>query len=288
MSRHTYEESVHWMRQQPEHSELVKLCYLNEDNLAVAKRFALSEEFREVSKNLRLANSSKKLTILDLGCGKGIVSYAFISLRHNVSAVDPDFSEDVGLGAIERLVSTISNGSISTTQAFAESLPFPNSTFDIVYARQAIHHFTNLRKGLAECSRVLKPKGLLFATREHVISNDQQLKVFLEDHLLHKLHGGENAHPLEDYISALEQSSLKVLKSLAPFDTVINHFPTSNAEVKNWLFQGMKKKLGKVAASILIKLTFIESFYRYRLSHSCNFPGRLYSFLCLSFKEEIR
>lgn len=288
MSRHTYEESVHWMRQQPEHSELVKLCYLNEDNLAVAKRFALSEEFREVSKNLRLANSGKKLTILDLGCGKGIVSYAFISLGHNVSAVDPDFSEDVGLGAVKRLASSRSNGSISTTQAFAESLPFPNSTFDIVFARQALHHFTDLCKGLSECSRVLKPKGLLLATREHVVSDEQQLKGFLENHLLHKLHSGENAYPLEDYISALEQSGFKVLKCQAPFDTVINHFPTSNAEVKNWLFQGMKKKLGKVAASILIKLTFIESFYRYRLSHSCNFPGRLYSFLCLSFKEEIR
>ena len=285
MIRYTYEESVKWMREQPEHSEMVKLCYLNEDNLAAAKRFACSEEFAETIKLLKLSKSNKKLKILDLGCGNGIASYAFASLGHDIYAVDPDMSEDVGLAAAARLAFEINNGSISTFQASAESLPFPDSTFDIVYARQALHHFTGLRQGLAECSRVLKPKGLLFATREHVVSDEQQLKIFLENHLLHKLHGGENAYPLDDYISALKQSHLKVLNCFAPFATVINHFPTSNAEVKNWLSQGVNNKLGKVVASVLTAIPLAEGFYRYHLSHSCNSPGRLYSFLCRKEKS---
>ncbi len=284
MYKYTYEESVNWMRSQPEYSEFVKLCYLHEDNFAAAKQFAASEEFTEVVQLLGLSRSHQKLKILDLGCGNGIASYAFASLGHDVSAVDPDTSEDVGLGATARLASTVNNGSIETFQAFAESLPFPDSTFDVIYARQALHHFSNLQEGLAECSRVLKPKGLLLATREHVVNDEEQLKVFLESHILHKLHGGENAYPLKDYISALEQSGFRVLNCLAPFDTVINHSPTSNAQLKNSLFQSLERQLGKAVASVLVNFSSIEKLYRYRLSRSCNSPGRLYSFLCI--KEE--
>ncbi|MEQ8972132.1 MAG: class I SAM-dependent methyltransferase [Coleofasciculus sp. C1-SOL-03] len=278
MSIYTYEESVKWMREQSEHSELVKLCYLDEDNWVAANRFSSSEEFSEIVKLLRLHT---KLKILDLGCGNGIASYAFASLGHDVSAVDPDLSEDVGLEATARLASNVSNGSITTFHAVAESLPFPDSTFDVVYARQALHHFSDLHKGLAECSRVLKPQACFLATREHVVNDEQQLKVFLESHLLHKLHGGENAYPLNDYISALKQSGLRVIQCLAPFDTVINHFPISNMQVKQWLFQVIEKKLGQAAASVLAKFYPVESLYRYRLSRSCDSPGRLYSFFCI-------
>lgn len=281
MYKYTYEASVKAMPSQPEHSEIVKLCYLDQDNLAAAKQFLSSEEFAEVVKLLLGNKSYQKLKILDLGCGNGIASYAFASLGHNVSAVDPDTSEDVGLKATARLASIVSNGSIETFQAFAESLPFPNSTFDIVYARQALHHFSNLPQGLAECSRVLKPQGLLLATREHIVNDEEQLKTFLENHLLHKLHGGENAYPLQDYIAALKQSGLRVIKCLAPFDTVINHFPTSNAQIKEQMFQRLESKLGKVAASVLTKLSLSENLYREHLSRSCNYPGRLYSFLCI-------
>jgi SAM-dependent methyltransferase len=281
MPNYTYEESVHWMRQQPEQSEFVKLCYLHEDNLAAAKDFAASEEFTEVVKLLRLKQSSQNLKILDLGCGNGIASYAFASLGHNVSAVDPDTSEDVGIGATVRLASSFNKGSIKTFQAFAESLPFPDSTFDIVYTRQALHHFTDLHQGLIESSRVLKPKGFLLATREHIVNDEEQLKTFLDTHPLHKLHGGENAYPLNHYISTIEKSGFKLQKCLAPYDTVINHFPKSNTQLRDSLYQVLEQRLGKVAASFLINFGVVEKLYRYRLSHSCNSPGRLYSFLCI-------
>ncbi|MBF2064479.1 MAG: methyltransferase domain-containing protein [Calothrix sp. C42_A2020_038] len=280
MTTYTYEESVHWMRNQPEHSELVKLCYLDEENYIAAQRFEKSEEFTEIQKILELNNSSQKLKILDLGCGNGIASYALASLGHDVTAVDPDQSDDVGLAAARKLGSLVNNGSISTVQAFAESLPFSDSTFDIVYARQALHHFCDLYQGLVECSRVLKPNGLLLATREHVINDEQQLQEFLDNHLLHKLHAGENAYLLEIYISALSKAGFSKIKTLAPFDSVINHFPTSNAEITTMLYESLSRKVGKRAASILIKLPSLEKVYRYHLSRNCKFPGRLYSFIC--------
>lgn len=282
----TYESSVNWLRNQPQHSELIELCYLDRDNLAAAKRFASSEEFTEVIKILRIDKSQKKLKILDVGCGNGIAAYSLASLGHEVYAIDPDISEDVGLEATKKLASVVSNGSISTYQAFAESLPFENETFDIIYARQALHHFTDLSKGLSECSRVLKPKGLLLVTREHVVSNEEQLKTFLDEHLLHQLHEGENAYPLKNYLSAIEQSGITVLKLFAPFDTVINHFPMSNIDLNNSLIERLRKKVGKPVAKIIAKVTFVEKIYRYFLSKNCNSPGRLYSFY--GSKKEIK
>lgn len=282
----SYEASVNWLRSQPQHSKLVEFCYLDKDNLAAAKRFTSSEEFAKVTKILHVDNSQKKLRILDLGCGNGIAAYSFASLGHEVHAIDPDLSEDVGLGATKKLARIVKNGSILTYQAFAEALPFENASFDVVYARQSLHHFTDLHKGLSECSRILKPKGLLLATREHVVSNNEQLKTFLDEHPLHKLHEGENAYFLKDYVLAIEQSGLKILKLMAPFDTVINHFPLSNSDLEKSLIEGLNKKIGTLPAQLISKLPFIEYAYRYYLSQNCNYPGRLYSFL--GYKQEIK
>lgn len=280
MPEYTYEESVRWMRRQPEYAELVEHCYLDEDNLMAAKRFAASEEFAAINSFAGLTKSRRKLRILDLGCGNGIAAYAFASLGHEVFATDPDNSDDVGLGAATRLAASVQAGSISTIRAFAEALPFAPSAFDLIYARQALHHFQDLRAGLAECARVLKRGGFLFATREHVADDEQQLKEFLAGHILHKLHGGEHAYAVEEYVTALESNGLKVLKCLAPYETVINHFPESNAQIKSQFHAVLERKYGRGAAAILARLRFLENVYRRRLSDRCNAPGRAYSFLC--------
>lgn len=278
MYTHNYEESVHWMRAQSNNETLVKQCYLDEDNVAAARRFAASEEFKEVLEILGLTER-KGVKVLDLGCGNGIASYAFASRGHEVSAVDPDPSADVGLAAVKNVSQILSTGSITTFQAFAESLPFPENTFDVIYARQCLHHFSNLVQALKECRRVLKPGGLFLACREHVVSDEQQKQVFLEEHILHKLHGGENAYPVQTYISAFEEARFQVLKSYAPFDTVINHFPASNTDIRQRFSEALSRKVGSGIAGLVINFKFAESAFRKRLSGSCDSPGRLYSFL---------
>jgi ubiquinone/menaquinone biosynthesis C-methylase UbiE len=278
MYEYNYEESVRWMRAQSNNEALVKDCYLDEDNVTAAKRFAASEEFAEALEILGLVDS-KSAKVLDLGCGNGIASYAFASYGHQVSAVDPDPSGDVGLAAVKNVSEILSTGSITTFQSFAESLPFAENTFDVIYARQCLHHFSNLVQALKECRRVLKPGGLFLACREHVVSDDQQKKVFLEEHILHKLHGGENAYPVQTYISAIEEAGFQMQKLYAPFDTVINHFPASNAEIQRWFSEALSRKIGNSLASLLVNVKFAENGFRKRLSESCDAPGRLYSFL---------
>lgn len=278
MAQYTYEESVRWMRSQPEYAELVSDSYLDEDNLAAARRFAASEEFEAVARLLGLRNG-RGLKILDLGCGNGIASYAFASLGHHVTAADPDPSDDVGLAAAERLSSLVP-GRIETCRSGAESLPFEDATFDVVYERQALHHFQDLRAGLAECARVLKPGGLLLATREHVVNDEAQLEHFLASHVLQPLHGGEHAYRLGEYLAAIEAAGLRVARCFAPYDSVINHFPETNDQVKWKVLEALRGRYGP-AASLLVRLRYFEERGRRRLSSDCDFAGRLYSFLCV-------
>ncbi|MFL6255478.1 MAG: class I SAM-dependent methyltransferase [Pyrinomonadaceae bacterium] len=278
MANYTYEESVRWLRRQPEHAELVEASYLDEDNLAAARRFAVSEEFEAVAGLLGLKHGAR-LDILDLGCGNGIASYAFAALGHRVTALDPDPSADVGLAATARLSPGLA-GEIKTVSSFAESLPFADASYDVVYERQALHHFQDLRGGLAECARVLKPGGKLLATREHVVNDEAQLAEFLAAHPLQPLHGGEHAYRLDEYLAAIDSTGLKVVRCFAPYDSVINHFPESNDQVKWKVYEVLKGQYGPVAP-LLVRLRYFEEKYRRRLSSNCDIPGRLYSFLCV-------
>jgi hypothetical protein len=63
---------------------------------------------------------------------------------------------------------------------------------------------------------------------------------------------------------------------------VINHFPETNAQVKERLFEGLSQKahLGTKIAEILMSLPGANRLGRAYLSWRQRRPGRLYSFLC--------
>ena len=133
---------------------------------------------------------------------------------------------------------------------------------------------------------MVRSGGIFLATREHVVTDDEQLKSFLAGHVLHALHGGEHAHTLAEYLSSMESAGFGLLKCLAPYDTVINHFPESNSEVKNQIYNLLQERYGRLVASILCKLTPTEKRYRRHLSAACDSPGRLYSFLCVKERTQ--
>src|SRR6202040_1201267 len=123
----------------------------------------------------------------------GISSYALARDGWRVTALEPDPSDVVGAGAIEQLAA-VSNLPIEVVRDWGETLPFADATFDLVYGRQVLHHARDLRTLCAEMGRVLKSGGTFLATREHVIFRDADLAVFLAEHPLHRLYGGENAY----------------------------------------------------------------------------------------------
>ena len=273
----TWEEAVQWLRDQPEKSELVKFCYYDDPLEAAAERFLQSEEWLEV---LSLLKSKKSGQVLDIGAGRGISSYAFAKSGYEVTALEPNPSLLVGAEAIRQLASR-TGVNIKVVQDWGETLPFADNAFDIVYGRAVLHHAHQLNQLCGEAARVLKPGGVLLATREHVLSRKEDLQTFLNAHALHFLYGGENAYLLDEYIQAIKQSGLKILRLISPWGNVINYAPMTKVEFSSMIETMLAHRIGHKLAQGLTSHQMIVNLIGRYLSYKSQSPGRHYSFLAI-------
>lgn len=222
----TWEEAVLWLRAQPDQVELVRACFFDDPLVDAAERYYSSSEWDAV----RTLTGPSTGRALDVGAGRGISSYALARDGWQVTALEPDPSAVVGAGAIEQLAET-SGLRIEVVRDWGESLPFPDASFDLVYGRQILHHARDLPTLCAEMARVLKPGGTFIATREHVIFKDADLAVFLAQHPLHRLYGGENAYRLGEYKRAIKNAGIRMGRVLNPWASAINLHPRTAREV---------------------------------------------------------
>jgi SAM-dependent methyltransferase len=94
--------------------------------------------------------------VLDLGCGGGHVSYTAAPFAAEVVACD--LTADM-LAEVARIAASRGLSNITTQQAAAERLPFPDGSFDAVLCRFTIHHWHHRQAGLREARRVVKADG---------------------------------------------------------------------------------------------------------------------------------
>jgi SAM-dependent methyltransferase len=95
--------------------------------------------------------------IVDLGSGGGHVSYA--AAPHVASVTAYDLSHEM-LAAVGAEATRRGLANITTAQGPAEALPFPDASFDVILTRYSTHHWPDVRRGLREARRVLKPGGV--------------------------------------------------------------------------------------------------------------------------------
>jgi SAM-dependent methyltransferase len=97
--------------------------------------------------------------ILELGCGTGTDAATFAAAGHHVIATD--FVPSVIDAARDRHA-TLTNLTFQELR-IDDPYPFPDSSFDAVYAHLALHYYTHdkTREIIDEVHRVLKPGGLL-------------------------------------------------------------------------------------------------------------------------------
>lgn len=279
MAQISWEQAVQWLRDQPEQQELVRACYFDDPLIDAAERFWHSVEWRSIAALLPAPGGAA----LDLGAGRGISSYALARDGWTVTALEPDPSMLVGAGAIRALAGQ-SGLPIAVVGEFSEQLPFADASFDIVNCRQVLHHARDLPQTCREIHRVLKPGGVMIATREHVISRREDLQQFLDTHSLHHLYGGENAFLLEEYLAAMRDAGLRVERSMAPLDSPINYFPMTEDQYRTHCARPLAAFVGStVARAVLDRSHVLGRLLMPPLVALLNdrdqTPGRLYSFL---------
>jgi len=260
----TWEEAVLWLRQQPDAADLVRACFYDDPLSAAAERYLQSTEWQAVRRFLPPAPCNA----LDVGAGRGIAAYALSRDGYAVTALEPNASNVVGAGAIRQL-SQATGQAIDVVQTWGEVLPFAPDTFDLVHCRQVLHHARDLGQLCMQIGRVLKPGGTLIATREHVISRQEDLPAFLESHPLHRHYGGEHAYLLREYTGAIEDAGLRLRSVLNPLESPINHFPATRDEIKARFARKLRLPSPRLVPDAALTLA----------GRLLDTPGRLFTFI---------
>lgn len=117
--------------------------------------FGMSETWRERSAEIVLSDARfSPKTLLDLGCGTGKFLECFLRRRSWESATGVDFSVAM-LGKARATVS----GNVMWLQEDFETLPFLESSFDLVISGFTLRSVQKMPEFLARIHRILTPGG---------------------------------------------------------------------------------------------------------------------------------
>jgi len=105
--------------------------------------------YREYTGNFR------GLSVLDVGCGGGLLSEALAQAGGNVTGID----QSNGSLAAAREHAAVSGLTIEYIHGDATRLPFGNASYDIAIASQVLEHIPHWQQAAREIARVLKPGG---------------------------------------------------------------------------------------------------------------------------------
>ncbi len=265
----SWEETIVHIREQSDYRQLVEDAYYSKDPLKSFQKFYQGEEYHATKACFEKYGSFLGYKILDLGAGHGMSSVALAKDGYDVCAVEPDDSSIVGVSAILKLQSLVEVPPFKVIQSKVENLEIEEGSFDIVYARQAMHHADHLNNFVKKAYTCLKPGGLFMTARDHVI-NEGQLDEFQKTHSLHKFYQGEVAYTLKEYLSAFRESEFKLKKVFKPYDSPINYYPKTTDQ--------LKEKVSKLTFGQSSEIIF-KCAQKYLNYKNRNIPGRLYSFI---------
>ena len=124
-------------------------------------RGQLHAEIVTRSLDLALALCPSPDRILDVGCGTGLL---LRELARRLPGAALLTGVDAAEGMIEQARIKASDPRLTFEQGTAERLPFPDRAFGLVISTTSFDHWADQRAALAECHRVLAPRGLFVLT----------------------------------------------------------------------------------------------------------------------------
>jgi demethylmenaquinone methyltransferase/2-methoxy-6-polyprenyl-1,4-benzoquinol methylase len=111
-------------------------------------------------KVVRMASEGKPKLILDVATGTADLAIA-LKKAHPEKITGIDISAGMLSVGRTKIAKKKLSSLITLEQADSEDLPFADDTFDAITVAFGVRNFENLKKGLSEMRRVLKPGGRL-------------------------------------------------------------------------------------------------------------------------------
>ena len=111
--------------------------------------------------DLALSSSDDPRRVLDVGCGTGLLLRL---LAARLPEAERLLGIDAAAGMIAAAKSVANDSRLTFSEGFAENLPYPDETFDLVVSSTSFDHWEDQGAGLDECARVLASSGHLVLT----------------------------------------------------------------------------------------------------------------------------
>jgi len=140
--------------------------------------------------------------VLDAGCGVGHLGQSLERMgRRDIELVGKDFQG--------QLLAQVTVGYVGLAEADVHHLPFRSAAFSAVLTSNALHHFPDPYRAMAEIARVLKPGGVFICYDPRYVTPLEMVKKFLRrnDKLFTKDH---KAFRIDEYRDLLGSSGLSV------------------------------------------------------------------------------
>ena len=189
------------------------------------------------SSHIPLARQS----LLDAGCGTANYSQVLIDRVGRIAAVDMNAAM---LRRAQSKFSARQQSRIEFHQSTIERLPFAAHEFDGVMINQVLHHldddagadYPNTRRVLQECTRVLKPGGVLVI---NICSHEQLAQGFWYSELIpEQVNRMQQRHiPLPALVQLLERNGYDYGGRIVPMDAVMqgqDYFNAQGPLDENW------------------------------------------------------
>lgn len=164
-----------------------------------------------------LLDLPKGSRILDVGAGTGNYSFALAEAGYLVTALEPS--------QVMR-EQRKNHGGLSWFEGFAESLPFPDASFEGVVMTLCMHHFMDWEIGLAEAVRVTGDGPIVILTFDAYTQSD----FWLFDYFPSFLEKDKEWFPKIDDLKTFTRKTLLMNMDVYPFplpSDLVDHFASA-------------------------------------------------------------
>ncbi len=153
------------------------------------------------------------LSLLDIGCGGGLLSEPMSALGFKVTGIDAS-AENIGIAKAHAAASHVDADYTVTT---AEELTAEGWGYDVILNMEVIEHVTDPEGYMRESAKLVKPGGLIFVASLNKTLKSLLLAKLGAEYVLRWLPVG--SHDWDRFVSpdavckALEDTSLKIMKT---------------------------------------------------------------------------
>ncbi len=175
--------------------------------------FIRGEACSHFGRDPRALRPFQGLSLLDIGCGGGLLSEPMARLGFAVAGAD---ASDKNIGTA-RAHAAQSGLEIDYRATSAESLVEEGLAFDVVLNMEVVEHVADVPAYLAACTRLVKPGGLTFVATLNKTLKSLALAKIGAEYVLNWLprgtHDWNRFLPPAQLKAALEETGLTILKT---------------------------------------------------------------------------